>query len=1194
MSRKMLRRSVANVALCLVCSLAFGALFASNTYATCGDNNGGGCDDAGGANSSGGNPNAALSTRSTGWVSVSVADVKAGAVPGMRYNADGSITVTGVHTAHTSIGDATFSAQQIGGSDHILVHGAVSQGGTVNGVYYPAGTLIAATGYGNSSDRAWLSPSMGGYAKQSSLAHDDNYAKQLFYSLVQQGRMTPGDYDNFLKGSNLSMIAYWDGMLVDGSGITYDPDHPPVDEGLTPGTPTPPDPGMVPDCGDGLNWGDTEGHVKINNLSDATQGGWVEGEIWGRPGDSIRFAVDYCFAAQAVRGHPHNDQNTWDDREKNYFQIDASPSQLYWFGDHSVQGGVRYNYVGGGPVSDPYAAFPGISYFDKTGSYKFQLFSPSNRTASGYNCQIFDFTPYFVAFGFQIPGATTQCAASGRTGNGSGWENVGSEIRQTLTYDRITAWRIYKRWTNFGTCAGCSYEEASCVATYHTRRKSVEEYNGLKDQNGNYGSPYKSLAAALAGSGNAQIWGLAEKFSDNAMHGGSDDDPACNITGQCAPNAWKWDTQCWVEPVPADPITGLGGKAGYYEPCSLDCDQCHTGAYVTSYESDGKVYSAPTYDYSHDWENLGTQRSSSAVKIPFSFMTSATSGIIGHSSGVVYLGEDVSSTFSVSILPRTHTDVHPGESYATIVPAEIKAVEFIVREDVGMNSLTGSSNAGGSDPCAFYSGYMVDSSECNTIWRVGSPLNPDGRYSGYSYGQVVEDRNVPDLEKYPVGSKYCVAVGVSSSDSHSQPDNTGSVSGMSSLSGWRISGASCRTIAKKPNFQVWNGGVYTNGGIETIGAYKDVGKGLGHHNDPTSIFGSWAEYYIVAAGDVYGMSSGSAPGYYGYSGNSLGLKGGANIDKSNCDMTKMTVANDNCSSSITGKSGIQNLSQDIILERVRSRYTDGTIDETPAAGNTLSNGARYVKKKGNYNLSTFISAIANSTAASDQSEKYCISQANTNIALKRCEGPINDESLQTTSNYASNTLVIHVTGTLTIDRNICNGNGDCNTDNNTIRLGDTNSQYFDNIYALPQVLLIADGGIRIENQVNQIDAWLITNGNVNTCTGFSVGSGSERDCKSTLIVNGPVFAKSITLNRTGGAYPNVGNFGTSNVLRKDLSGKTELNSYGYVVNKANPNGSVTPAEIFNLRPDVYLWAYSQAQRFSQASVTYTRELAPRY
>jgi hypothetical protein len=87
---------------------------------------------------------------------------------------------------------------------------------------------------------------------------------------------------------------------------------------------------------------------------------------------------------------------------------------------------------------------------------------------------------------------------------------------------------------------------------------------------------------------------------------------------------------------------------------------------------------------------------------------------------------------------------------------------------------------------------------------------------------------------------------------------------------------------------------------------------------------------------------------------------------------------------------------------------------------------------------------------------------------------------------------------------------------------------------------------------------------------------SANDCKNRLVVNGPVFAKNLFLNRTWGAFHGSG---TVNPVT-DVYGTND--------------GSITPAEIFNLRPDTYLWAYNQAQRFSQAVVTYTRELPPRY
>lgn len=1134
------------------------------------------CGNGGDAVSRGGDATALLSTRSLGWAAIDLTN-PASYPPGMTYNATtGVVTFPGAHTAHTNIASVSYTVKP--GATVLYVQGAIAQkSGTLNGRYYQEGQFITPTMMGATSDPSWRTSRYGGYGKESPYSLSYDMVRSMFESAAARGDITPAELQNFLEGNTLGMMALWDGYNARGAMEPWEYNDGADLSELLKTFSSPPEPAPTADCGDYLHWGDTYGEVKVINLT--TGVGWVPNDyVWARPGDSVRFAIDYCWGAQAVRGWTNSNLSRWADTEANYFQITASPSNLYFFGEHDIKGGVRYTLKT--HESDARAA-TGISYFDKDWPWKFQVFSPSNKSPGNYNCQIFDFSPYFATYGFQIPGATTQCAASGLTGNGSGWENVGSEITQTLTYDEITAWQIYKHWET-GECKGvCDhYENGACPPSDNGERPR-DDYDTLRAHNGNATSPYKHLADALAGSGDAQQWGRVQKYWDNAMHGYSRADAVCDASGNCAPSSWSMKHPNAGQPIwGSKTVNGVSTPTitGYY-PDRMKCGPCDRGKdgwKVDSYA--GTYWHYPYIDYTTDTENLGTKSPTAGVKIPFNFMTATTSNIIGATDGVVYIGEEVSSNFSASILPRLHAQVHPGEAYATIVPAEIKAVEFIVREDTDMNGMGGSSNAGGQDPCAFFTKYMIDPSDCPTIWSVGSPLNPDGRYTGKTYTSFVDDRTVPDLEKYPVGSKYCVAVGISISDSHSRPDDTSPVDGMQSFSGWRISGASCRTMAKKPNFQVWNGGVYTNGSISTINSKKDTGSGFGDYS-PDSIFGSWAEYYVVAAGEVSGFASGAASGYYGKERNtSLGLRGGSYPDVSNCEYTRMTIANDDCDSGLTGNSSVRNISQDVVLERIRSRYTRDDITDTENRGIILSNGARYVKKKGNFAISDFISAISSAVSTADATEKSCVLSANTSVALKRCKGQINSESEQTTSNYASNTLIIHITGTLTIDRNICDGNGTCNTSRNTIRLGSNNDEKFTNLYSLPQVLLIADGGIKIRNDVTQVDAWLITNGHLDTCEGFALGVTTERDCKSTLIINGPVFASSVTLGRTGGAYYGTGTEDTSNVLYKELTN----------------DGSITPGEIFNLRPDTYLWAYSQAQRFSQANVTYTRELAPRY
>ena len=121
--------------------------------------------------------------------------------------------------------------------------------------------------------------------------------------------------------------------------------------------------------------------------------------------------------------------------------------------------------------------------------------------------------------------------------------------------------------------------------------------------------------------------------------------------------------------------------------------------------------------------------------------------------------------------------------------------------------------------------------------------------------------------------------------------------------------------------------------------------------------------------------------------------------------------------------------------------------------------------------------------------------------------------------------------------------------------------------------------MEISDEVKQIDAWIIApQASINTCafnnrtstTGFGGIIDTNTTCDRQLIVNGPVIAQNVKLNRTFGADPGRAYDPTE--------------SYFY-----------TPAEVFNLSAENYLWAYAQAGRY-QSSYTnaYARELPPRY
>lgn len=156
------------------------------------------------------------------------------------------------------------------------------------------------------------------------------------------------------------------------------------------------------------------------------------------------------------------------------------------------------------------------------------------------------------------------------------------------------------------------------------------------------------------------------------------------------------------------------------------------------------------------------------------------------------------------------------------------------------------------------------------------------------------------------------------------------------------------------------------------------------------------------------------------------------------------------------------------------------------------------------------------------------------------------------------------TGDLTITGNIINAD----------------AANYSSIYQLPQTIIFVDGNVKIKSNVTQIDAWIIATGSIDTCSDFR-DRDTEADavnhprgtCTDQLVFNGPVIANNLMLHRSYGADPLIsrtGTFGTSSTRW-------------------------TAGEVFNLRADVYLWAYAQAGRYdSSYTESYSRELAPRY
>ena len=859
-----------------------------------------------------------------------------------------------------------------------------------------------------------------------------------------------------------------------------------------------------------------------------------------KPGDSVQFLHEFCAADRYVRRTP--DQNVhWTGAEShteifdiptNHFQIYGIPNDTYAFGD-----GIEWVNSVAASVSAYENLFTrsGIpdTWVDDT-RYSLGTLSPT-RNNNNYNCSSVGQYPFYRRNAtYQVPGYDTgwggPCSAATSTDGNT--NQVGQTFGQKHVYNMVKAW---EQWTHnrSGSC-GCNVHDAVHL--------------------GNFFSPeYGKIGSE---------WGERNKWECGSVctkccHWTCDN--CCDKYGHCISGSNKWDSWPYI---PED--------------------------FEFRYHSESKDY--------------GDTSKTALVYTPFNFTTTTTSNL--NAGDVIFQGGAIGSSFNWSVEARANDKTSPSFSYATVTPSwtRIRMVEFLYQPDAapgskkveGMPDWEDDShdlNDEKTGPCHYYE--QFGAKQCREIDSIKGNQNPEGLYIGTKDGRSYT-QTVPDNDEY-VGFKYCVAVGFFPSDSHDYKANSlerqykygrwrYNGSAMDAGDYWNISGASCRTIAKKPNVQVWNGTTYTDNKINTSITKKMVGKGLGtaYKDNNTTLFGSWTDYSIIADGSVRGMASGAMLGYtpekYNFSGGGQ-PRNGTNFKK----LSPITIANNQNGES--GKSNVDaSASINVNLNRLRARYADkaesfaGGVSSTKIK--TSNTGMQYAYYNGNVNLSAFsIQRYSNTKEHPNQTTEY-----DGNGFVKYLGDGDND-----------NTLVFKINGKLTINGNISLGNTNTPEKLENFAAGtSTNSAA-----KLPQVIIFADN-IDIAEDVTRIDAWLIVpNGTINTCAGYKIedtlaaGDAKHRwgnqygNCYKTLVVSGPVYASELKLLRTAGGTHGSGQANTGNVLTKQYA------ATGEDASDANL-GAVAPAEVFNLRADAYLWAYNQAQRYSEAVVTYTRELAPRY
>lgn len=253
--------------------------------------------------------------------------------------------------------------------------------------------------------------------------------------------------------------------------------------------------------------------------------------------------------------------------------------------------------------------------------------------------------------------------------------------------------------------------------------------------------------------------------------------------------------------------------------------------------------------------------------------------------------------------------------------------------------------------------------------------------------------------------------------------------------------------------------------------------------------------------------------------------------------------------------------------------------------------------------------ISNSTTALGQSGISTNSTLRTRLdtflkdRATKYAGGTKSSNIADLSSNVSGTHIYHINGDLTIDKNIILSTGP--------------SDGYSSIYDLPQVIFFVDNDVKVKSDVTRIDAWIIANGTIDTCSDFVAPYKSETEtnygtdadavnrlsssgvCMKQLVFNGPIMASNLKLQRSYGSDPKIhrsgaylGSNSTATTIAAECSGDEDND-------KAEGHKSCSKrysaGEIFNFRTDSYLWAYAQAGRYdSSYTETYTRELAPRY
>ena len=810
--------------------------------------------------------------------------------------------------------------------------------------------------------------------------------------------------------------------------------------------------------------------------------------VFAKPGDRVQFYETFCFPVQQVGIQTGSSRVRGQAPAASKFQI---------FAEKNGNQNNKYNFGDSKLHDGQYHTIGNGSPTPFTGSgitneeYGFTAYSPTQNASSQYACETNYYRIYApkLTVGYQIPGFTDYqygCKSADKTGSTT---EVGTVISQGIRYNDLRAWyNEYTNWTGETDSAGRPAENAD-----RYKFNSFDEAYDINDEDTMWGSQSRKKTAHIV-----QV--------DTKETGGH-----CDSNGHC--------TGVRIIPI-----------------------------YEIKYTY-SRLYPDNMVNTTSQGQNNIIEKKSS-VYTPYNFNTSIHSYIESSEGGVGFLGARINIGANYGATPRAN-ELISKTPYATHTREDqtVKVYEMIVDENYPESKLQEQTIANGN----ICHGSGIN--RCKLVDTVTGRINSAGKYTGEFLNTETYERTIPDdLPGGGLGKKYCTRSVIWPASSHDSDSNTveNNMSGSAMNGGnnlHHVSAASCVTIAKKPNFQILGGSIYTNGSIITSVSNKAVGGGLGAYpSAATKLFGSWTEFSALAAGKVNGFGTGAIQGYEENYNFNL-PNGGADSASNQIALSPLTISNDN-------KSGESNITRigSAVLARLKARFRD-TIARN--SGNTIYSLTPDKTSAKNYlGLSQLYHQGDTSLSAMNSTANFYQFDRSGNLIARS----------NTTGEKLMNTLAMFVDGTLTIDRNI-----------------NIAQETYNAVDDFPQILIFAKK-INITSNVTNIDAWLILDedygdNQIDTCSDNHYPNALS--CNETLAITGPVFARKLVLNRTAGSHTGGGRAG-AHPLQTGPTGTYYA------------EGSIHPAEVFTLRADAYFWAYRQSLSGGQAYMVYSREIAPRY